>query len=454
MRKLFPSFLFLVLFITQLVVYAQSDVKVSANQRYLVYQNGKPFFYLGDTAWELFHRLNREEAARYLTNRAQKGFTVIQAVVLAEHNGLEDPNPYGNTPLLNNNPATPNEAYFAHVDFIIKKAQELGLHMALLPTWGDKIFKNSWGVGPEVFNQKNAFTYGKYLGNRYKHQPNIIWVVGGDRNPRKDTTDVAIWRALANGIIEGVGGQDKALMTFHPQTNSSEWFHQDEWLDFNMQQTGHCPDIKVWERITHDYQRQPTKPTFDGEPLYEEIPVCFDLKNGRAQVVDLRRRAYLSLFAGAHGHTYGCNNIWQMWQPGRTKAVEANLPWYESLDLPGAQQMTFVRKLMESRPLLERVPDQSLVVQTSDDFSTRIQATRGLDYAFVYTASGIPPEVSLGKISGKKVKAHWFDPRTGTYTKAGTFKNTGTRRFTPPTQGADQDWVLVLDDTRKKYPVK
>src|SRR5499433_4451853 len=98
-------------------------LKVTENRRYLQYENGKPFFYMGDTAWELFHRLNREEATHYLTNRSQKGFTVIQAVVLAQLGGLTVPNPYGDLPLIGGDPARPNEAYFRHVDFIVNKAE-------------------------------------------------------------------------------------------------------------------------------------------------------------------------------------------------------------------------------------------------------------------------------------------------------------------------------------------
>ena len=99
-------------------------LKVTDNHRYLQYEDGKPFFYLGDTAWELFHRLNREEATLYLTNRANKGFTVIQAVVLPQLGGA---NAYGDAPLVNGDPTKPNEAYFHHVDFIVNKAEELGL---------------------------------------------------------------------------------------------------------------------------------------------------------------------------------------------------------------------------------------------------------------------------------------------------------------------------------------
>src|SRR5829696_3180637 len=41
---------------------AAPRLKVSENRRFLVKEDGSPFFYLGDTAWELFHRLDREGA--------------------------------------------------------------------------------------------------------------------------------------------------------------------------------------------------------------------------------------------------------------------------------------------------------------------------------------------------------------------------------------------------------
>jgi hypothetical protein len=238
----FISFVLLAIGISEKSI---AQLRVSKNQRYLETADGKPFFWLGDTAWELFHRLSREEADLYLKNRAEKGFTVIQTVALAELDGLHTPNFYGELPLENDDPTRPREAYFQQVDYVIKKAEQLGLHIGLLPTWGDKLFKDSWGVGPEIFNVSNAKTYGKWIGTRYKNQNNIIWILGGDRNPRNES-DVAVWRAMAEGIVEGVGGNNKALMTFHPQPNamedggSSKWFHNDVWLDFNMFQTGHC----------------------------------------------------------------------------------------------------------------------------------------------------------------------------------------------------------------------
>jgi hypothetical protein len=451
MNRLLAGFMLLLL--TQA---AQAQLNVSANQRYLVTADGKPFFWLGDTAWELFHRLNREDALKYLKDRAAKGFTVIQAVVLAELDGLHIPNPYGEIPLENDDPTRPREMYFRHVDDIIDMAGELGLYIGLLPTWGDKIEKLHWGVGPEIFNPANARVYGKWIGNRYRNKKNIIWILGGDRNPETELSR-EIWRAMAAGITEGVGGADKTLMTFHPQPTSleeggsSKWFHRDEWLDFNMFQTGHCRENNVWDRIQVAYQKIPVKPVLDGETLYEDHPVCFNAKDlGTSSAYDIRKHAYLDVFAGAFGHTYGCHDIWQMYTPGRTPVNGPHYPWYEALDLPGAGQMKYLRHLVESRPMLDRVPDQSLILDAGGN-NDRIQATRGRDYLFIYSSQGKPITVSLGKISGAEVIAYWFNPKNGEATSAGRFVNRDRRTFIPPKSGYGEDWVLVLDDESSQY---
>jgi hypothetical protein len=429
------------------------QLRVSDNKRFLVTKDGKPFFWLGDTAWELFHRLSREEADLYLKNRADKGFTVIQAVALAEMDGLRIPNAYGELPLEDLDPAKPREAYFQHVDYIINKAGELGIYIAFLPTWGDKIFKDRWGEGPEIFNTGNAAVYGKWLGNRYKNKTNVIWVLGGDRVP--DEKAKSIWRAMATGIVEGTGGQDKSIMTFHPQPNavedggSSKYFHNDEWLDFNMLQTGHCRENNVWDRIQVVYNRTPTKPVLDGEPLYEDHPVCFNAKElGISSAYDVRKYAYLDLFAGSFGHTYGCHDVWQMYSPNRTSVNGARIPWYVAIDLPGASQMKYVRRLMESRSMLDRVPDQTLITNALGT-NDRIQATRGKDYIFIYTSQGKPITVNMGKISGSEISSFWFNPRNGEEKMIGKFPNKGEKTFDPPTSGYGQDWILVIDDASK-----
>lgn len=198
-----------------------ASLHVSADGRYLVQEDGSPFLYLADTAWELFHRLTREETDLYLRNRASKGFNAIQAVVLAELNGLCEPNAYGHLPLVDRDPAQPNEPYFKHVDYVVREAAALGMYVAMLPTWG-KYVTNVWGEDAVVFDADNARTYGEFLGQRYADQP-IIWVLGGDRPPEGVEPT---WRAMAEGLAAGDGGQH--LMTFHPQggRSSAMWLHE------------------------------------------------------------------------------------------------------------------------------------------------------------------------------------------------------------------------------------
>jgi hypothetical protein len=438
---------------------APPRLKVSDNKRFLVTADGKPFFYLGDTAWELFHRLNREDADRYLKDRAAKGFTVIQAVVLAELDGLKDPNPYGHTPLADNDPTRPNEKYFEHVDWVVNRAGELGLYIGMLPTWGDK-WNKKWGNGPEVFTPDNAAAYGGWLGQRYKDKA-IIWILGGDRPVEKEQHK-AVNRAMAKGLRKGDGGAH--LMTFHPPGGggSSTWFHGDDWLDFNMRQNGHQAEYTGrYDKTRADYDRRPTKPVLDGEPIYEDHPVSFKAKElGHSVAADVRRPLYWDLFTGGCGHTYGHHSVWQMYARGRKPINGPLMTWDEAINQPGAAQMQHGRRLMESRPYLTRIPDDSVIVASEVATSVpgggtrRYVATRDESgsYAMVYAPVGRPFSVAMSKVSGAKVKAWWFNPRDGKATAIGSFPNTGTRRFDPPDAGELLDWVLVLDDESKNYP--
>jgi len=424
--------------------------RVSEDRHFLVDQFGKPFFYLGDTAWELFHRLGREEAESYLQTRAAQQFNVIQAVVLAEYGGLTEPNAQGHRPLLDNDPARPVEAYFADVDWVVNRAEQLGLCIGMLPTWGDK-WNKKWGQGPEIFTPENAHDYGQFLGRRYRDRP-IVWILGGDR-PVENDRHRAILRALAAGLRTGDSGRH--LITFHPAGGhgSADWLHEEAWLDFNMCQTGHGFNHENYRRIAADHERIPVKPCLDAEPGYEDHPAEFDAKNGYLDAYEARKFAYWAVFAGACGHTYGCHDIWQFYAPGRNPITAARTPWRQALLLPGAQQMKHLRALIESRPMAARVPDQSLIVGDSGRGTNRIAACRALDgsYAMIYASSGRHFEIVLDKLSGSQIRSWWLDPRTGAAREGETFPKRGTKQFQPPSQGKGQDWVLVLDDLSRDY---
>ena len=416
-------------------------LQVAANGRSLADSTGAPFFYLGDTAWELFHRLNREEADRYLGNRAAKGFTVIQAVALAEADGLEQPNPYGHLPLIDRDPTRPDDRYFKHVDDIVRRAAELGLFIGLLPTWG-----RYW----DIFSPETARQYGRFLGQRYRDDP-VIWILGGDRTIECDEQRTML-DAMAEGLGEGDGGAH--LKTFHPlgPGQSSLQLHDASWLDFNMSQSSHAArDHDCGLFIDHDVALQPTKPALDGEPRYEGITVGFYWRDwnrhDRFDDYDVRQAAWWNVMAGACGHTYGNNNVWQMWQPGRKARIGANVPWYEALDHPGAFQMGHLRKLLESRPFDKLTPGDGFIVDAPRHGGAKVRGIAASDgsYAYVYTPRGEPFTVDKQVISGSRVNEIWYDPRYGTSALLHTSDRWGYQTFVPPTRGRGNDWVLVLE---------
>lgn len=465
LRRWVPGFLFVC--IPWVLAAAELPrLHVHEEGRYLVSGDGRPFFYLGDTAWELFHRLNREEAADYLEDRAANGFTVIQAVALAELDGLNTPNAYGHLPLIDHDPARPavregpNNDYWDHVDAVIDMAAERGLYVGLLPTWGDK-WNKRWGTGPVVFTPENAAVFGEWIGRRYRDKP-VIWILGGDRNI-EDENHRAIIEAMAHGVRRGDGGRH--LMTFHPQggEGSSTWFHEADWLNFNFRQNGHQVNFKAFEGTRRDYDRMPVKPVIDGEPLYEDHPIAFNAQeNGHSIAADVRRPLYWDLFSGACGHTYGHHSIWQFHDSTRGGGVNAPLmTWREALRQPGGRQMQHGRALVESRPMLTRIPDDSMIVPAENAPTAvpgagrhRIVATRDRDgsYAMIYTPTGRAFTLRLDAMSGEELQSWWFDPRTGEATKAERFPREAMRRITPPNPGEYLDWVLVLDDASKRYP--
>jgi hypothetical protein len=428
---------------------------VSANRRFLVQGDGRPFFWLGDTAWSLFHRLAREEADSYLENRARKGFNVIQAVALAEHDGITRGNAYGDLALIDADPEQPNDAYFAHVDYVVAKAAELGLYIGLLPTWGDKVHL-AWGVGPVIFTPENARVYGQFLGERYRSDTNIIWILGGDRVlVNRDTDYSPTWREMALGILDSIQDDHIPLMTFHPQggRGSSEYLHDEPWLSLNMWQSGHGErDRPNWDMIASDYKRRPIKPVLDGEPNYEDHPIGFKAENGYFRDYDVRKAAYRAVFSGACGHTYGHHSIWQFYSETRDPVTSPDRTWSEAIDRPGAFQVGYLRRLMESRPYLSRIPDQSLLVTAPGDGPSHIRATRCAEgsYAMIYVPTpGRRVQVDLSSLSGQEIVAWWFNPRNGEADTLGEFMRGATATFNVPAVGPD--WVLVLDDKSRGF---
>ncbi len=426
--------------------------KLVVNQRYLSWENGEPFFYLGDTAWEMLHKLSREEIDHFLHQRAEQGFTAIQTVALAEFEGITTPNYYGKLPLEftdgKPDPLKPDLSngynYWDHVDYAVQTAEKYGLFIVLLPTWGDK-FNLCWGAGPEIFNCENAREYGCWLAQRYKESPNIIWMLGGDR-PLE-----AIHRQIIDAMAAGIRSQDSNhLITFHPPgcMVSTDYMADADYIDFHTSQTGHgIEQCYATDEIMKKMSAATEKPFMDSEPRYEGHPACFQ----PALVyhwndADVRQNAYWNILSGTCGHTYGHHDIWSM---NREENDYFTHTWQDALQHPGAWQMQYAKKLRLSRDYFSLKTAPELLCNNYEGMAHMVAAT-GKGYGYVYLPLGLPVTVDLSQVTpaltpSNSLRAFWFNPRTGEETLFSILPSWGKTTLVPPTQGIGCDWVLVLE---------
>lgn len=435
-------------------------LKVSGNHRYLQHENGTPFFWLGDTGWLLPERLNRDEAEFYLTECSKRGYNVVQVQTIDRVPSI---NYYGQSSMpdgfnFKNINKKDLYGYWDHMDFIIKAAERKGIYIGMDCIWGGL-------VKDGLLSVKEAEAYGKFLGERYKNSPNIIWFIGGDI---RGDVKPEVWEALATSIKS----VDKNhLMTYHPRgrTCSATWFNNASWLDFNMFQSGHRRygqrkgdgDYTIAENTEEDnwrYAEQAlslatVKPVIDGEPSYEDIPQgLHEANETRWTANDVRRYAYWSVFAGSFGHTYGHNSIMQFYKPGVNASFFPSRYWYDCLQDPGYNQMKYLKTLMLAFPFLERVPDQSIIAGQNGERYDRAIATRGTDCLLVYNYTARPMQIDLSKISGAKKNCWWFNPKNGELQFIGELDGTKITNFQLDiAYNAGNDRVLIAVDSTKDY---
>jgi hypothetical protein len=402
-------------------------VKVGPTGRYLVDQNGAPFLIVGDSPQAMVGRLSEADAELFFADRQARGFNTVWINLLcASYIGC---NPDGSTfdgILPFNVPGdltTPNEAYFARVDAILRMAASYGLLVILNPAeTGD------WLAVLYANGEDNCRAYGQFLGQRYAGFDNILWMHGNDYqewgpDPDRFTTAVAL------GIKDF---DSRHLHTVELNFFASSSTDDPAWhpiIDLNAAYSSYEP---VHAEILKDYNRGDF-PVFLVESGYE-----FEVSDPRT----VRAQAYEALLSGATGHLYGNHYTWQFLDG-----------WQDTLESSGTMQIGYFAALVQSRPWYDLVPDQdhALVTDGLGDFgaSDYVTAARTSDgrLAIAYVPTTRTITVDMGRLGGPAT-ARWYDPTSGTFiTVSDSLANSGLVPFTTPgtNAGGAEDWVLVLE---------
>ncbi|HEY5914748.1 MAG TPA: DUF4038 domain-containing protein [Verrucomicrobiae bacterium] len=391
-------------------------LRVSENGRYFIDQKGKPVFWLGTTQWQLFREYNLEEARTIIEKTKSHGFAFAQVMLMGVGDGTK-PNVHGDKPWNDNNPLTPNEAYFKNVDAVLRIARENNLVISLT------LYHQRYR---KYITVENARAWARWLAQRYRDMPNLVWSMTPEAKPEF----VPVLRELAAGLHEGDGGAH--LITFKPDPApySSSFIHSESWLDFDSMQTWKSVEL-IYPFVTKDYNLKPVKPVLMAEGAYEHgSEYGFDVSP-----LWIRRQAYYSYLAGAH-HTYGHNDSWRV------------LPtWKEALDAPGAVQLGILKKILEARSeWWFLVPDQTIFASGGKTNGTILNlAARHKDgrWLMAYLADKAAFSIDRSKFAGgADGKAFWIDPRTGLSVAIGNFPNRGVAEYSTP-EGWEDALLIV-----------
>ncbi len=429
---------------------SQAQLLVSENKRYLTTEDGKPFYWLGDTGWGLLQMPNRDELKKYLKTRADQGFTVIHCAAV-HINPFVKPslaNAFGDRAFKNddiNDPAItpgsdPNDPeaydYWDHIDFVVDQAAQEGLQLLFLPVFG-----TVEGDAYNFISVDNAYDYGLFIGNRYKDKSNLIWCIGGDVLADNDLKK-QVWNELARGINMGVAGNDdytETLMTFHTRGghSSSMFFPDALWLDFNLLQTWASYN-KIYDVVTADYLKQPVKPILHGEGAYEDGPE-YPTKPITPHII--RKQVYWAMFAGGM-HTYGNSNVWSF----GTNEEYVSQDWQEAVNSPGAEDLTISRSFFESVDWFTMNPDQSPLVTSHDDPAKRLVAMSSDNHSklIVYLPEGGEVELDLSEMTDGNKTVIWFDPRNGN--KKSVVSQTNNSRLVVEAPSSWEDAILIIEN--------
>jgi len=426
-------------------------LRVAADHRHFAYQDGTPFFWLGDTWWMgLCARLKWPEDFQTLAaDRNAKGFNVIQIVA-----GL-----YPDMPAFDERGA--NEAgfpwekdyrrirpeYFDAADRRIFYLVDQGFVPCVVGAWG---YHLPW-LGANKMKQ-----HWRYLVARWGALP-VVWCAAGEGTmpfylSKDPSAESALQKREWTEVIRFIHATDPfhRLVTIHPPSRARDSVTDASVLDFDMHQSGHGePAFRHGALALGAYRSEPVMPVISGEARYEALEI-----RPKLDAADARQAFWAhTICSGCAGHTYGANGIWQVNQRDRPYGASpggnnwGTTPWDDAMRLPGSSQLAAAKRLLESITWYKLEPHPEWVAwsgQADNKPVSPLCAGAGDELRLLYLLEPRPVALN-GLRAGMFYHLEWFNPVTGVRQPASRLipDAQGNAVVTPP---ADEthDWAAVI----------
>lgn len=441
-----------------LEIYKRGFVKTDPKLRYFVYDDGAPFFYLGDTHWFLGEEdISTPESMFYtiVDHRVKQNFTVYQSEPLGAPYQLSDG--FSEIDLIG----------FRNLDIKFKYIADSGLVHA-----NSQLFHVT-----ELMRYENPIYTDEYLDKlcrywvaRYSAYP-VLWTTAQESDndfyyERGDSlfdADNNRWVKVARSVYKY--DPYKHPLTAHMEHTSFSIASDSSFRDveghtwygaqFSFGFDTHVP----WEIVKDYWENGQGKVIVNYEGKYDHL---------WTKTFGSRAQGWIAYLNGMYGYGYGAQGIWDDWFndentfDGRDiiSPVDKRVKWPEALLFPSGDQMTLMRDFFEEYEwwnLKPRFNDESYITAKSkyrNKFGEVVRynnnqyslATIDNDLYVLYLFNNSLFSATLKGLSNTQYTIKWFNPRTGENSKVkNAYIFTGS--YNVGSKPDYEDWVLVMEKT-------
>lgn len=451
-----------------LAIYQHGFIQAVPGKKYMMYADGTPFFYLGDTHWTLYTEefdepgphageTGAQSHFQYIVDRrVEQGFTVYQSEPIGAKFQLED----GKVDAEDIPGFWEADRYYQYIAdaglvhanaeffFAGRLSKELAADDAALEAlcryWVARFgaFPVLWTLAQEVDNDFYADSWPHHYdlhSNPWVKVAGYLHAADAYSHPLSAHQENAVHTSVTGAGVEVE--RSLGVSAFVSEELALEVGH-DWWAAQWSPPLHETPE----PAMVADYWDSP-RPSVNYEGRY-----CYLWTKDFGE----RAQGWITFLSGFCGYGYGAIDIWYYqstydasgpsFDGVETITVEDKAtPWNISLEFPSALQMRHLRSLLESFDWWNLVPVIPGDPAFHDASGAAVCARTPERYLLYFYAQNTLSGTLTGLASGASARARWYNPRNGEFHESVQLVTTPDGTLSFPDKPDPQDWVLVLD---------